>query len=826
MSAELVTLTIDGRTARVPKGTLLVDAAKSVGINIPVFCSHEKLDPAGVCRMCLVEVEGARKLTTACTEPAREGMVVHTDTPQVSEARKSVLEFLLINHPLDCPVCDKGGECDLQDLTFAYGPSTSRLVDGKLHKPKAADLGPFIVLDEERCILCRRCTRFDAQVAQERTLVVGERAHDALITTAEGVSYDSVFSGNTIELCPVGALTSRIYRFRARPWDLTRVDAVCHGCPVGCHVQLHFRSNVRGVRLDRVASRPFEPLDDGWLCDRGRFNYGFVQSPDRLRQPMVRPQGAPRGKLVPATWEEALQRVALQLKATLESQGPRAVGAVGGGRLTNEEAFLLQKLMRQVLGSGNVDHRVAGEAAASLDAAPGRVTDLDEAAVILVVDAHPGQSAPVVDLRIRRAAARRNAQLTTLGPVEPELPVPHRALRVRPGETAPALERLARLLAAAGAAGGDVGEEAAVAAEMRARDGMLAVVWDGRDAAAGRALAAVLAAWRGLGREARLLVIGDQVNSRGAEAMGLRPDLLPGYRSVDDPAARHALASRWAREVPEGGLPTGRMLEQAASGQMGVLYLVGANLAETYPDRSLVDRALASDTFVVAQDLFLTETARLADVVLPAAPFTAREGHLTNLEGRVQPVGRRSTDAPAGTGADALTDGEIFQRLSRRVQAEPLFRTGQELAWEIQELAPARDGFVGALPERLLAAVARPAESRPGAELQDGRLRVVVLPALHGGGGTARFDRAYAERRPLRVEILLHPEDARRLAVVDGDAVEVETSDGPVRLRARMSRRVAPGTAAVGRGIPGLPWNRLTAASGMRIHRRLLEEVG
>lgn len=826
MSTELVTLSIDGRTARVPRGTLLVDAAKTVGIEIPVFCSHEKLDPVGVCRMCMVEVEGSRKLVTACTEPVREGMVVRTDTPQVAEARKSVLEFLLINHPLDCPVCDKGGECDLQDLTFRYGPSTSRLVDGKLHKPKAVDLGPFIVLDEERCILCRRCTRFDDQVTQERTLVVGERAHDALITTADGVRYDSVFSGNTIELCPVGALTSRLYRFRARPWDLTRVDALCHGCPVGCHVQLHFRPNVQGVRLDRVISRPYEPIDDGWLCDRGRFNYGFIQSRDRVQQPLVRPQGAPRGKLVPATWERALEQVAARLRATLQTRGPEAVGAVGGGRLTNEEAYLLQKLFRQVLGSGNLDHRVAGEAAASLDAAPGQIRDLDEADVILVVGAQPAQSAPVVDLRIRRAVVRRRALLVSVGAVGLEDPVPITSLLVRPDETGPTVERLARSLSGdVVPAGGRVDGEEGVVDALRGREGLLVAIWDGMDAAAGRAVASLLEVWRSLGREARLLVIGDQANSRGAEAMGLRPDLLPGYRSIHDPEGRRLLArGAGSGDVPGEGLSTAAMLDRAASGALGVLYLVGANLLESYPDRALVEAALASDTFVVAQDLFLTETARLADVVLPVAPFTAREGHLTNLEGRVQPTGPRSTDASAGSGADARTDGEIFQELARQLSARPLVASSEALVREMQEVVPPRDGFLGALPERVLTAPARGAGVPAGTG--DGGLEPVALPVLHGGGGTARFDRAYNERRPLRPELLLHPDDAAALGIADGDRVQVEDASGPVDLVARVSRRVAAGVMAVPRGIPGVAWNRITASPRVRLQRSPLEEVG
>lgn len=816
MSGERVSLTIDGRAVQVPPGTLVLDAARQAGVEIPVFCSHDQLDPVAVCRICLVEVEGSRKLVPACSERVREGMVVRTDTPQVAEARKSVLEFLLINHPLDCPVCDKGGECDLQDLTYQYGPALSRLADAKMRKPKAVDLGPFIVLDEERCILCRRCTRFDHQVAQERTLVVGQRAHEALITTAEGVPYASVFSGNTIELCPVGALTSKFYRFRARPWDLVRVDEICHGCPVGCHIQLHFRANVEGARLERVVSRPFEPIDDGWLCDRGRFNYGFVQSPERIAQPLVRPLGAPRGTLVPTSWEEAFRRVVGRLQEVLATQGPQGVGFIGGGRLTNEEAYLLQRLARQVVGTENVDHRVAGEAAASLDVAPGRITDLDRAAVILVVGAHPGQSAPVVDLRIRRAAARQGALLLTLGPVDPELRVPHQFLPAAPGHLADRLEALAQSLA-----GGGEGVPPRVAQELHEREGLLVALWDGREAAAGRALAVFLQTWQAQGREARLLVVGDQANSRGAEAAGLRPDLLPGYRLAADPEARRQAGL--APEPAAPGLSTQAMLEHAVAGRLGFLYLVGANLVETFPDRALATAALESEAFVVVQDLFLTETARLADVVLPAAPFTARVGHLTNLEGRVQATGPRSTDPAVGLPVEAWTDGQIFEHLGEALQGRPLVAGAGELATALAAAGLGSGTFAGALPVALLheASDGSPTPSGSGEGLV-----AAPLPTIHGGGGTSRFDRAYGERRPLAAVVYLNPEDAQRWGVVPGDRVGLEAGDGVVEAEVQVTRRVMAGVLGVPRGVPGLAWNRLTGAGRVRVRGRLLEEVG
>src|SRR5690606_38448648 len=306
----------------------------------------------GVCRMCLVEVEGQRKPVPACTMKAVDGMVVRTETPLVQHLRQGVIEFLLLNHPLDCPVCDKGGECPLQDNTFKYGLGTSRLSVPKMRKRKVVDLGNFIILDEERCILCRRCVRFDREITYENNLVVGERAHEALITTADGQTYDSYFSGNTIELCPVGALTSKTYRFKARPWDLSSVPSICTGCSVGCNVRLDFRFG----ELVRLVAREHPDVDNGWLCDRGRFNYRYIHGEERLTRPLMRKGG----QFVEVSWSEALMEIASRLRTARRDHGAGSLGFIGGVRLTNEEAYLFQKLARDVVGTPNVDHRVGG----------------------------------------------------------------------------------------------------------------------------------------------------------------------------------------------------------------------------------------------------------------------------------------------------------------------------------------------------------------------------------------------------------------------------------------------------------------------------------
>src|SRR5215472_1228463 len=338
MVDNTVKVTINGREYALPRGMILVDAAKSVGIDIPIFCYHAKMKPVGACRMCLVEIEKTPKPQTACTTPIADGMIVHTKSPRALAAQNAVIEFLLANHPLDCPVCDKGGECPLQDNTFGYGKGMSRFAEEKRHFVKPIPLSDKILLDRERCIMCYRCVRFTREIAGDETLTVLERGSWSEIGVMEGRTFDSPFSGNTIEICPVGALTSSLYRFRARPWDFQTIPTVCSLCPVGCNLGLTIRNN----EIQRVLARENTPLDDGWLCDVGRFTYQFVASPDRLTEPLI----LRNGNLEPSTWDGALTLIRDRFQETLVKRGPGAIAAVASPKGTNEEAYLLQKLMR------------------------------------------------------------------------------------------------------------------------------------------------------------------------------------------------------------------------------------------------------------------------------------------------------------------------------------------------------------------------------------------------------------------------------------------------------------------------------------------------
>jgi NADH-quinone oxidoreductase subunit G len=401
----MITFSIDGREVQAPENAMLVDAAKYGDVEIPVFCYEPKLgNPVGACRMCLVEVEGIPKLQAGCATPVKDGMVVFTQSEKVREAQNAVVEFLLINHPLDCPVCDKGGECPLQDISFGWGRGRSRFIEPKRHFVKPLSLSPLIAIDRERCILCYRCVRYSQEVAEDYQLVFQERGASTFVATFDGHPYVAPFSGNIIELCPVGALTSVPYRFRARPWDIEQAGTICTLCPAQCNVSF----TVRDERVLRVLARQNENVDDGWLCDKGRFAYQAVHVDERITQPLVRDGG----DLRPVEWERALEEAASGL-----ARAKGRVGAIVGGETSNEEGFLLARLMREALDSQDIDSRPAGGPPTALRtalAAPqlqAALPDVEWASTVLVLDCEPVDDMPILDLRLRKGVRRHKLKL-------------------------------------------------------------------------------------------------------------------------------------------------------------------------------------------------------------------------------------------------------------------------------------------------------------------------------------------------------------------------------------------------------------------------------
>lgn len=819
-----VTLTIDGRTVTVPRGTTVYQAARQLGIEIPIFCYQDRMPPLGACRMCFVQVEKMPRLQTSCTLEAQEGMVVWTESPQVVEARRAILEFLLINHPLDCPICDKGGECPLQDNTFKYGPGVSRFVEPKRHFPKAVRLSPVLTLDRERCIMCWRCTRFGEVVAGDHALKGHDRGYRTHIDTPPVTQErPSKFIGNTIAICPVGALTSGVYRFRARPWDNRPVPSVCTHCGVGCATWV----DARGGEVVRVRAREKPELNDIWLCDVGFFGYDYTNHPERLTTPYVRENGVLRE----ATWDEAVRTVAEALRRAAPH-----VGAVGGARLTMEEAYLLGRLFR-ALGSNHVDAR-----ADTLFTPPARqwpwgtgpFQALDEAAVLVLVGCDVSEDYPVLWLRVKRALDRGAVGLA-VGPKRLEVePYLQAAVLSAYGAEADVLYALARLVAErraaldAGLAAVDVQAcatrarvpaEALWALASRLQEHGPVVFLVGRLMLDGpepeRALAAVQTLRSLVGGQVWLL--HGRGNAAGAALAGLLPDALPGLASVQDPEARQRARDVWGFEPPaQPGLAAPAMLQAAAAGQLRVLYVAGSDPARDFPDGALWQRARERLELLVVTDLFWSETARQADVVLPALSLFERPGTVANLEGRPQRVAQARM-GPKG----ARADGEILQMLAAHL-GRPMEYASVEAVWaELQKLAPGVQLDVPFAWPRPHAQV----DVRPprGVEEASG-LVVVPAPPLFRKGGMSSRCRGLPE---LAGEpwVGVNPEDARALGLRDGDQVEVEAAGATARVKLRVTEDVLAGHVLVPVGFPEFP--RAAWAGGRAWARvRALQPVG
>jgi NADH-quinone oxidoreductase subunit G len=805
-----ITFSLDGREVEAPEGLMLVDAAKYGDVEIPVFCYEPKLgQPVGACRMCLVEVEGIPKLQTACSTPVKDGMVVHTQTDRVHQAQRAVVEFLLINHPLDCPVCDKGGECPLQDITYGWGPGTSRFIEPKRHFKKPLELSPLIAIDRERCILCYRCVRYSQEVAEDYQLVLLERGAASFVGTFDGHPYVAPFSGNILELCPVGALTSRAYRFRARPWDIEGAGTVCTLCPAQCNVLL----TVRDERVLRVLARDNEDVDDGWLCDKGRFAYQYTHSDERLVQPMVR-EGT---ELMPASWEKALDHAAKLLKTA----GPRA-SALAAGETTNEEAFLLQALLRDHLGSGHLSARPYGEVGLDVARAlaePGlqaTVPDLEFAHTVVLLDVDPVDDAPVLDLRIRKGIRRRGTRLVVASARPTALdPRADAILRFAPGAGEGFLVALDAALSgddgnlggAASAAGTSAGAVRDFLTALRAAGEEVVIVYSERilQGQAGKALLNVAGrlGLRGIAG-AGLLGIPTSTNGRGLREAGFAPGHGPGYASI-------AEGGRDARGIAEG----------LADASLHTVWLHHADPVRTHPDRALWERALHTAQGVIAVDSVLTDTIREhADVVFPAEAYAEKEGTLVHPDGRVQRLRPAIGRPRAAGGVRALW--QVISDLSRRLgHDEGVMLTGAIASKKLFAAVPFYEGltldeiggrgvrwpergpFVS--PEWEIAALEVPAGA-PAAG--DGALRLGTFRTLWASKEVEASPALHFMRPQQIVE--LSPADADALGIREGDRVEVGSNGtrvrGPVRLRAA----IPTGTVFVAEGTHESPANLLT----------------
>ncbi len=678
--AKDITLKIDDRDVTVPPGTLVIEAARRMGIEVPSFCYFPGLSLQAACRMCLVEVEKTPKLQTACTLVAMPGMVVRTNTPQVREARKGMLEFLLANHPLDCPVCDKGGECELQDMVFSYGADRSRFAEEKRHQPEQK-WSEAVYYDAPRCILCFRCVRVCDEGMDVKALGVGQRGSQSVIIPNGEDHLECEECGMCIDICPVGALTSGTYRYKTRPWEMTYVSTVCAHCSNGCKTTLSVRNN----EILRANNRDLSGFNGDFLCVKGRFGFDFTKHPERLKLPLVRRNG----RLVPSSWEGALAEVSRRLAEVHKANGADSIGFIGSNRTTNEENYLLQRIARASIGTNNVDHHRTADYASLIAAlgpraasAGATMRQLAEAGVILLVGHDPTQQSPLVGWQIRSAVRHRSARLYVIHSESIRLlrkakafaEVPHggetAAVRFLAGRESPLDTGVTQRLSALKAA-------------LQKESNVTIAFGAGLTGATVRDLVKFGSSLHG---ETRYMALGDYANSRGAADMGLLPDMLPGYVSVADANARQNFGRLWGADLPQKpGRDARGMLSAAAGGKLRALYVVGANPVKTF-GISAGDRLGKLDLLVV-QDLFLTETAQCADIVLPAASAYEKSGTMTNTAGEVQLV-RKGGDV-MGTRSDFDILRILSFQLAQLGLGQPIHLRAPDAAFdEIREAVP------------------------------------------------------------------------------------------------------------------------------------------
>ncbi|MDW8318235.1 MAG: NADH-quinone oxidoreductase subunit NuoG [Anaerolineae bacterium] len=880
--ADLVTITIDDVEYKVPNGMLLTDAAKlAADIEIPVFCSHPKLDPLGACRMCLVEqeVRGRWTIVTACTTRVADGMKFRYASEAAKQAREDTLEFILINHPLDCPICDKGGECPLQDQTLKHGPAASAFQEIKTQKQKHYPISDLIMLDQERCIICWRCIRYLEEWEDKPQLGLFQRGGETVIDFFPEQPVDAKTSGNIIDLCPVGALTNRVSRFRYRPWELKRTKSVCTHCSQGCNVRLDARLH----QLRRIVARENMAVNDEWICDKGRFIHAFVDHPDRLTKPLVRDRKG--GALREATWDEALGRVVERFTDIVARHGANAVGAIGSAKLSNEAAYLLQKFMRVLVGTNNVDHR-GGAAVLADPRGLARIRDLDGGwppdtanapDLIVLVGADPAEEQPVLATFIRRAVRRRGTRLVVLHPRRIEdarytcrggAYVPY-----KPGEEAALFDAMSKALLAdarvrervsktAGfaefaAALERVGESAELAqvARLIAGAGRAMVLYgpslvSGPLAEANRAALFNFALLAGCAE--RTYYLAPEANSVGVRDMGLVPDRLPGHVGLGDTAARERLHKQWGGYLPlDPGLTYDGMLSAASSGRLKALYLVGSDPASEGPAGRAAQQAAE---FVVVQDLFLTESAQLADVVLPAVSWAETDGTFTNLERRVQRAPRALNNPHSQAAADWTILTHLAQRWPTLAAAEAgredekgkkgrnkaggtapkpwTYANAQAVLDEITRTVPMYAGLTWAAlgdegkqwpadavpsPARRFSVPVRPATNGVA---KDFPYALVTGQVLYDGGTLFSLtEQAQGIRVPTAVAV--SPQDAAREGLADGQVVTVASAFGRLSLPVRVDETVQPGTVWIPASLPGAPVQalaeRVDDAHGVRV---------
>lgn len=740
---EMVSLTIDGEQISVPKGTLVIRAAELMGVQIPRFCDHPLLDPVGACRQCLVEVEGQRKPMASCTTTVTPDMVVHTQfsSEAADKAQRGVMELLLINHPLDCPICDKGGECPLQNQAMSNGRPETRFEDVKRTFPKPINISSQVLLDRERCVLCARCTRFSAQIAGDPFIELLERGSLQQVGIAPGEPFQSYFSGNTVQICPVGALTGTAYRFRARPFDLVSSPSVCEHCASGCAQRTDHR---RGKVMRRLAGDDPE-VNEEWNCDKGRWAFTYPTVGDRITTPLIREDGALR----PASWSEALTVAGAGLLAAGTD-----TGVLVGGRSTVQDAYAYAKFARMVLGTNDIDFRARPHSVEEADFLAAHVAgrpmklryaELEKAPTVLLVGLEPEEESPIVFLRLRKAVRKTGQQVLSVAPLA------SRGLTKMAGTLIPTVP------------GAEADAMAALETDERLRRPGAVILIGERLATSPGALSAALRLAVATG--ARLAWIPRRAGERGALEAGALPNLLPGGRPVANAEARGQTAAVWnTTDLPAGtGRDTNAILAAAADGRLSALLVGGVEITDL-PDPATALAALRATPFVVSLELRESEVTELADVVFPVAPVVEKAGAYLNWEGRIRPF-------KAALQTNAVPDLRVLHYLADEIGVD-LGLTGPEAAdAELDRLGT----WTGPRAAEPTIAPAAPPTPGPGqAVLATWRL---LLDA-----GRLQDGEPHLAGTAVSPVVLLSPTTAAELGAAAGDPVTVSTESGAITL--------------------------------------------
>ncbi|ADD40989.1 NADH-quinone oxidoreductase subunit G [Stackebrandtia nassauensis] len=755
---ETVTLTIDGLEVTVPKGTLVIRAAEQLGIEIPRFCDHPLLEPAGACRQCLVDVEGQRKPLASCTATCTDGMVVKTQltSPVAKKAQEGIMEFLLINHPLDCPMCDKGGECPLQNQAMSTGRTESRFTEQKRTFKKAKPISSQVLLDRERCVLCQRCTRFSDEIAGDPFIDLMERSSQEQIGTAEGEDFESYFSGNTVQICPVGALTGTQYRFQARPFDLVSSPSVCEHCSAGCAQRTDHR---RGKVLRRLAGDDAE-VNAEWNCDKGRWAFDYVNTDNRILTPLVRGDD---GELHEASWPDALRAAAAGLK---RAKGAGGVGVLTGGRLTVEDAYAYSKFARLALDTNDIDFRARphsdeeatflGNAVAGIHPASGAVTysEVDKAPAVLIAGLETEEECPILFLRLRKANRDTGLKPYVVAPFAT------RGTEKFGGELIPTVPGGEAALLSGYADGGDMSDT------LRA-PGSLILVGE-RLATVPGALTAAARLAKATG--AKLAWVPRRAGDRGAVDTGLLPTLLPGGGEVDNDAARDALASYWDVEALPGqpGRDTNAILAAAADRELGGLLIAGVDPFDL-PDPSAAEAALYTANFIVSVEQRHTAVTRRAAVVLPIATVPEKDGAYLNWEGRLRTF-------EAAIDSSLMSDYQVLDALGAAM--------GVELGFE--SLAKVRGELAG-VPEPAARAAAPLVSAEAVVTPAEGN---AVLATWHHllDSGTLQDNNTHLAGTAATPVVRLSHGTAASIGAAEGQPVTVASSSGGITLPLAVTR--------------------------------------